>query len=76
MGGKHGTAGQGRLIGTWPTTDEGGRADQLLHAGTGEGDAEQVAAIVIDGPAAGLGQCSLCRAVCGLLDDDAGEFVA
>jgi hypothetical protein len=55
MGGKHGTARQGRLIGTWPTTDEGGRVDQLFHVGAGEGDAEQVAVVVIDDPAGPAG---------------------
>jgi hypothetical protein len=55
MGGKHGTACQGRLIGTWPTTDEGGRVDQLFHAGAGEDYAEQIAAVVIDDPAGPAG---------------------
>jgi hypothetical protein len=52
MGGKHGTARQSRLVGTKPTTDEGGRVDEFFHAGAGEDDAEQIAAVVIDDPAA------------------------
>ena len=48
MEGKQGTACQSRLIGTWPTTGDGGRVDELFHAGADEGDAEQVAVIVVD----------------------------
>jgi hypothetical protein len=51
MGGKHGTACQGWLVGTWPTTDEGSRVDEFFHAGAGEDDADQIAAVVIDDPA-------------------------
>lgn len=55
MEGKHGTACQRRLIGTWPTTGDGGRVDQVFHAGADEADAEQVAAVVIDDPAGSAG---------------------
>jgi hypothetical protein len=55
MEGKHGTACQRRLIGTWPTTGDGGRVDQLFHTGADEGDAEQVVAVVIDDPAGSAG---------------------
>ena len=55
MEGKHGTACQRRLIGTWPTTGDGGRVDQVSHAGADEGDAEQVVAVVIDDPAGSAG---------------------
>jgi hypothetical protein len=47
-GGKQETASQSQLIGTWPTTGNGGRVDEFFHAGADEGDAEQVAAIVVD----------------------------
>ena len=55
MEGKHGTACQSRLIGTWPTTGDGGRVDQLFHAGADEGDAEQVAVVLVDDHAGAAG---------------------
>jgi hypothetical protein len=48
MEGKRGTASQSPLIGTWPTTGDGGRVDEFFHAGADEGDAEQVAVVVDD----------------------------
>ena len=48
MEGKQGTAWQSRLIGTWPTTGDGGRLDQLFHAGADKGDAEQVAVVLVE----------------------------
>ena len=47
MEGKQRTALQSRLIGTWPTTGDGGRVDEFFHAWADEGDAEQVAVIVV-----------------------------
>jgi hypothetical protein len=47
MEGKQRTASQSRLIGTWPTTGDGGRVDEFFHAWADEGDAEQVAVIVV-----------------------------
>jgi hypothetical protein len=55
MEGKQETASQSRLIGTWPTTGDGGRMDEFFHAGADEGDAEQVAAIVVDDHAGAAG---------------------
>ncbi len=55
MEGKQGTAWQSRLIGTWPTTGDGGRVDQLFHARADEGDAEQVAVVLVDDHASAAG---------------------
>ena len=55
MEGKQGTACQSRLIGTWPTTGDGGRVDQLFRAGADEGDAEQVAVVLVDDHAGAAG---------------------
>jgi hypothetical protein len=55
MEGKQGTARQSRLIGTWPATGDGGRVDQLFHAGADEGDAEQVAVVLVEENAGAAG---------------------
>ena len=34
--------------GTWPATGDGGRVDQLFRAEADEGDAEQVAVVLVD----------------------------
>jgi hypothetical protein len=44
-----------RLIGVWPTTGDGGRVDEFFHAGADEGDAEQVAVVVVDDHAGAAG---------------------
>jgi hypothetical protein len=55
MEGKQGTACQSWLIGTWPTTGDDGRVDQLFHAGAGEGSAEQVSVVVVEDHAGSAG---------------------
>ena len=44
-----------RLIGTWPTTGDGGRAEEFFRVGADEGDAEQVAVALVDDHAGAAG---------------------